>query len=146
MRITTVAIAVALAVCSVARAEKPGSMAITTEQVDTSSSGWEKDLKSKSVSTLTGSNDQWQMFFVAFLSKSPGSAQVNLVFYDEAEKKHEPTNAFPITTQPSAKILVSNVTFNAEQGFKPGHTYKVMVTRLIGGKEVSYAGSKVTLK
>ena len=57
---------------------------------------------------------------------------MQLVFYDEAEKAHEPTNAFPIETQPSAKILVSSVTFSADQDFKAGHKYNVMVTRLVG--------------
>jgi hypothetical protein len=146
MRITTVAVALALALPGIASAQASGSIAISAEQPDTSSAGWEKTIKKNSTSTLKGANDQWQMFFVAFLNKAAGSKEVNIVFYDEAEKKHEPTNAFPITTQPSAKILVSNVTFNAEQGFKAGHTYKVMVTRLIGGHEVQYAGSKVTLK
>jgi hypothetical protein len=129
-----------------ARAGAPGSMVLTAEQVDTSDSDFEKNAKKKQISTLSKSGEQWTLFILAFLKKSAGSKEVQLVFYDAADKKHEPTNAFPIETQPSAKILTSQVTFNADQGFKAGHKYNVMVTRLIGGHEDVYARSTITLK
>ena len=124
----------------------PGSMVITAEAVDTSEADFEKNAKKKEVKSLTKSGDQWTLYFLAFLKKAAGSKQVDLVFYDTAEKKHEPTQAFPIETQPSAKILTSSVSFNADQGFKAGHHYNVWVTRLIGGHEEVYARSAITLK
>ena len=129
-----------------AHAGAPGTMVLTSEQVDTADADFEKDAKKKQVSSLTKTGDQWTLYFLAFLKKAPGSKQVDLVFYDTAEKKHEPTQAFPIVTQPTAKILTSSVNFNADQGFKAGHKYNVMVTRLIGGHEDVYARSTITLK
>ncbi len=153
MRTATVATALALAVVLTAvpafaggGGPSPGSLFITPEQVDTSSAGFDKTLKEKQVKTLQKSNDQWTLFFVAFLRKAAGAKQVQLVFYDTAVKEHEPTNAFPIDTQANAKILASSVSFSGDQGFKPGHTYNVMITRLTGGKEDVYAKSQVTLK
>jgi hypothetical protein len=145
MRITTLAVAcsIAFAVADIAYAD---NLVISKDQIDTSSSGWEKDVKKHSAATLTAQNDAWTMYFVAFLNKQPGAKEVQLVFYDSAVKQHEPTNAFAIATQPSAKILTSNITISPEQNFKAGHTYKVMVTRLVGGKEVVYAATHVTLK
>jgi hypothetical protein len=142
----TALVAMILMVGLQAWAGAPGTMVLSAEQIDTSDSGFEKTAKSKQVSTLTKSGDQWTLYFLAFLKKAAGSKEVQLVFYDEAEKKHEPTNAFPIETQPNAKILVSSVTFSADQGFKAGHKYNVMVTRLIGGHEDVYARSTITLK
>jgi hypothetical protein len=129
-----------------ARAASPGTMVITAEAIDTSDADFERNAKKKQVSSLTKSGDQWTLYFLAFLKKPAGSKQVELVFYDEAVKKHEPTNAFPIETQPSAKILSSSISFNADQGFKAGHKYNVMITRLIGGHEDVYARSTITLK
>jgi len=129
-----------------ARAGAPGTMVLAAEQIDTSDSNFEKEAKKKQVSSLTKNGEQWTMYFLAFLKKAAGSKEVQLVFYDEAEKKHEPTNAFPIETQPNAKILVSSVQFSADQGFKAGHKYNVMVTRLVGGHEDVYARSTITLK
>jgi hypothetical protein len=123
-----------------------GTMVLTSEQVDTSSSDFEKDAKKKQISSLAKQGDQWTLYFLAFLKKAAGSKQVDLVFYDTAVKKHEPTQAFPIETEPGAKILTSSVSFNADQGFKAGHKYNVMVTRLIGGHEEVYARSTITLK
>jgi hypothetical protein len=152
MRIATVATSFALVVAAAASAAagagapSPGSLFITPEQIDTSSAGFEKTLKSKQVHTLEKQGDQWTLYFVAFLKKAAGSKEVQLVFYDTAQKAHEPTNNFPIETQANAKILASSVTFTADQGFKPGHTYNVLITRLIGGHEDVYARSQVTLK
>ena len=129
-----------------AHAGAPGTMVLTAEQVDTENADFEKEAKKKQVSTLAKSGEQWTLFFLAFLKKAAGSHQVQLVFYDTAEKKHEPTQAFPIVTQPTAKILTSSVSFNADQGFKAGHKYNVLVTRLIGGHEEVYARSTITLK
>ncbi|HEX9101390.1 MAG TPA: hypothetical protein VF997_04265 [Polyangia bacterium] len=129
-----------------ARAGTPGTMVLTAEQVDTADSDFEKNAKRKQVSSLSKSGEQWTLYFLAFLKKAAGSKQVQLVFYDAAEKKHEPTNAFPIETQPSAKILTSSVSFSVDQGFKAGHKYNVLVTRLVGGHEDVYARSTITLK
>jgi len=129
-----------------ARAGTPGTMVLASEQIDTSGADFEKEAKKKQVTSLTKTGDQWTLHFLAFLKKAAGSKEVQLVFYDEAEKKHEPTNAFPIETQPNAKILVSSVSFSGDQGFKAGHKYNVMVTRLIGGHEDVYARSTITLK
>ncbi|MDB4967484.1 MAG: hypothetical protein JWN44_3173 [Myxococcales bacterium] len=144
MRNITVAAALLFAVA--AHAAPAGSMILTAEQVDTGSADFEKEAKKKQIQSLPKSNEQWTLYFLAFLKKAAGSHQVQVVFYDLAEKKHEPTNAFPIQTQPTAKILASSVTFSGDQGFKAGHKYNVLVTRLVGGKEDVYARSTISLK
>jgi hypothetical protein len=146
MRTAFVAILFVSLAAPAAHAGAPGSMVITAEAVDTADANFEKNAKKKQISQLAKSGDQWTLFILAFLKKAAGAKEVQLVFYDEAEKKHEPTNAFPIETQPNAKILTSSVSFSADQGFKAGHKYNVMVTRLIGGHEDVYARSTITLK
>jgi len=138
-------LAVTTAFAPRARAGAGGTMIITAEQIDTTGK-FEADAKKKAVKELRAQNEQWTLYFVAFLKKAAGSTEVNLVLYDKSDKSKEPTNAFPITTQANAKVLVSNVTFGADQGFKPGHTYEVRVTRLVCGKEDVYARTTLTLK
>src|SRR5437868_12603918 len=98
MRTTTLVVAccIALAVAGEVRAD---NLVISKDQIDTSASGWEKDIKKHSAATLTAQNDAWTMYFVAFLNKQPGAKEVQLVFYDSAVKAREPTNAFAIATQ-----------------------------------------------
>ena len=141
MRIMTVAAALLFAVA--AQASPPGSMILTAEQVDTGNADFEKEAKKKQVQALPKSGEQWTLYFLAFLKKSAGSQEVQLVFYDSAEKKHEPTSAFPIQTQPTAKILAGVGEIECPLP-RPDHT--VMVTRLIGGREDIYARSSITLK
>jgi hypothetical protein len=145
-RMRNIIVAAALLFAVVAYASPPGSMILTAEQVDTGSADFEKEAKKKQIQALEKSGEQWTLYFLAYLKKPAGAHQVQFVFYDLADKKHEPTNAFPIQTQPGAKILASSVTFTGEQGFKPGHKYNVLVTRLVGGKEDVYARSTLTLK
>ncbi|HZS36213.1 MAG TPA: hypothetical protein VFF06_05275 [Polyangia bacterium] len=130
---------------SPARAGATGSMIITAEQIDTTGK-FEAEAKKKAVKVLKGSNDSWQLYFIAWLKHTPGTSELNLVFYDQADKAHDPVNAFPISTQANAKILVSNVSFGTDQGFKAGHTYDVMLARLVGGKEDVFARTTLTLK
>lgn len=144
MRVALITMAMLFSVA--AWAVPPGTLVVTGDPVDASDPNFEKDVKKHEVKELTKAGDQWTLNFVAFLKKAAGSKTVQLVFYDFAEKKHEPTNNFPIVTQPGAKILTSSVNFSPDQGFKAGHRYHVLITRLIGGHEEVYARSTVTLK
>ncbi len=143
---TLIALSLVAAFASSVEAAAGGTLIITESQVDTSDKTFEAKAKKAAVKVLKGSNDSWQLYFIAWLSKSAGATELNLVFYDQADKGHDPVNAFPITTQANAKILVSNVQFGTDQGFKAGHTYNVLVARLVGGKEVAYAKTTLTLK
>ena len=148
MRTATLALAFAAAVVtpSLAHAGQAGNIIITAEPIDTSAEGFEKTLKKQQVKEIDAKDGQWTINFVAYLKKAAGADEVEVVFYDTAEKTREPTNAFPIQTKANAKILVSSVAVSADQNFKAGHTYNILVTRLIGGSEDIYARSQVTLK
>jgi hypothetical protein len=145
-RMRKIVVTAALLYSAAVWAVPPGTIVITRDPVDTSAANFEKDAKQKEVRELDKSGDQWTFNFVAFLKKAAGAREVQLVFYDAAVKKHEPTNNFPIETQANAKILTSSVSFNADQGFKVGHKYSVLITRLVGGHEDVYARSTITLK
>ena len=68
------------------------------------------------------------------------------MFYEQGGAgKAAEANAFPIQTQPSAKILMSDVSVNPEAGIKPGK-YDVRITRLVNGKEEIFARTHVELK
>lgn len=122
-----------------------GTLYITDHQVDTHKEGWEKELKKVNKAALIKQGDAWHVFFVAYMKKAPGAPDVNLVFYSLAGGKAEEANAFPIQTQPTAKILMSDVQVATDTGIKPGK-YEVRVTRLIDGKEEVYARTHLELK
>lgn len=148
MRTATIALCLGLAVVTpqLAHAGAAGNIYVTAEPVDTAAGDWEKTMKKGAVKTIEAKDGQWTINFVAYLKKPAGAEEVEVVFYDTAEKSREPTNAFPIQTKANAKILVSSVAVSADQNFKAGHTYNILVTRLIGGSEDVYAKSQVTLK
>ena len=129
-----------------AHAFSGGTLVITDHAMNPAEKGWEKALAKAQKSVLAKSGEGWHLYFVAYLNKAAGAEEVNLVFYDVTKGKHEQVNAFPIGTKADAKILMSDAEITAELGFKAGNKYQVLITRLIGGKEVVYAKASLELK
>lgn len=136
-----------------------GAIVITDHMLNPALSSFQSDLKSEAKSSLAQNPDteSWKVHFVAHLKKSPGSPDVNIVFYEigQAAKQatkpvgadaHEPVQAYPIKTKQTATMLISEVTLKKEEGFKPGGKYQVLITRLINGKEEVYARTAIELK
>ena len=124
----------------------PGSMIITASPVDTSQSDFEKAAKQAQVKTIDKSGDEWSFSFLAWLKRADPAPEINVAFYDVAEKGHELVNAVAVSVPPRAKVMTSTVSIGPEQGFKPGHTYSVLLTRVKDGKENVFAQSKLTLR
>lgn len=123
-----------------------GTLIITDHQMDPKATTFEKDLKKGQKTALAASGDVWHVYFVAYLKKAAGAAEVNAVFYEVSGGKREQINAFPIGTQESAKIIMSDFELTKESGFKKGGKYEMLITRLTGGKEDVYARTKIELK
>lgn len=143
--ISAITFALCTAIAAPAFALPPG-VYITDHEMDPKSPSFEKELKKAQKATIKKEGATWKLYFVAYLKKPAGAPEVNIVFYDVTSKQKEAPNAFPVSTQPNAKILMSNVELSEEQNFQPGHKYEVRITRLVNGKEDVYAASKVELK
>jgi len=102
--------------------------------------------KAASRKELQKEGDVWNFHFVATFRQPPGADTVNLVFYDVTKGKPEYVNVFEIAVAPDQPSLLSKVVLSPVHGFASGKKYKVLVTRLIGGKEKVYAKAIVKLK
>ncbi len=119
---------------------------ITDHEMDPKSKTFEKDIQKARKTVVKKDGASWKLYFVAYLKKAPGAAEVNIVFYDVTAKTKEAPNAVPIATQPNAKILMSSVELSEEMNFQAGHKYDVRITRLVNGKEDVFATTKLELK
>lgn len=147
---------VAAAAPSRAGGPAPGTIVITERMLNPALSSFQSDLKSEARATLTKNPDSesWKVHFIAHLKKSPGSPDVNIVFYEVGQaakaavkaSEREPVQAYPIKTRQTATMLISEVNLKTEEGFKPGGKYQVLITRLINGKEEVYARTSIELK
>jgi hypothetical protein len=129
---------------SAAEAGAGAGIYITDHALDPASKTFDKDVKKMAKPALEKSGEKWHVYFVAYLSKPADADELNIVFYNAANLKEEP-NAFPIHTKTGAKVLMSDVEVGPEDGVKPGK-YDVRITRLVGGKEVVFARTKLQLK
>lgn len=128
-----------------------GNIIVTERRLNHALSSFHSDLKTEAKKTLARppENENWKLYFVAHLKKAAGDTRVNLVFYDAsqpAKPGREPVHFAEINTQPTAKVLMSDVELRPDQGFKEGGKYQVLITRLINGKEEVYARTQVELK
>ena len=125
----------------------PPGIYITEQAQDPKSATFEKDLKKNHKPVIKkGDTGAWHVYFVAYLKKAAGTTELNIVFYDVTGGKKEQGNAYPVGTQPNAKIIMSDVELTAEQNFSAGHKYEVRITRLANGKEEIFATTHLELK
>jgi len=137
----------AMLMMSAASAAPAGTMYLAPEQIELGGKDFDARMKKANVKTITKSDaGEWKFFLVAYLTRSPGAAEVTLLFYDAADKSKDPSNVLPLTTQPSAKILATTVTLGDDAGIKPGHTYNLVLARKVGGKDQIYAKGQIELK
>ena len=147
LRIARNVCAALLVTVAVARALPAGTLYITDKALDPKSATFEKDLKKEARTTLKKNGDGWHLYFVAYMKKAAGAEEVNIVFYElGAGNKREQVNAYPIGTQATAKIIMSDIEISAEQGFAAGKRYQILITRLVGGKEDVYARATLQLQ
>lgn len=137
----------ALALCAAppaAVAAPPGSLIITDHRLDPGSPDFEKERK-EATGKLKRAGDGWRVYFVAYLKKTPGVEEMNIVFYEAGGTTKEPVNFISLRTKPNAKIMVADVEIKPEDGFKAGRKYNVRITRLISGREDVYASTVLEL-
>lgn len=145
----SLAVVLGIALCALAlprpaRAGAPGTLVILTKPVSTDPSDFDKRVKAEATTKLKKSGDNWHVYFVAYMKKPPGAAEINVVFYDAAKKNSEPI-AYQVQTQPTAKIVMADFEAKGEDGLKSGNKYNVRVTRLINGHEETYASTTLEL-
>src|SRR5947207_12345480 len=95
----------------------PGTIVVTQQPV-TPGDKFEKDLKKAARTSLKGEGGKWHVYFVAFLKRTPGSPQLNIVFYDPSSKTRDPVNAYPFEAKADAKVVMSDVEISTDGGFK----------------------------
>jgi hypothetical protein len=88
----------------------------------------------------------WAFTYVGFMSRKPGTASINLVFYDvTAKKQRDLAFVRDVSVDPDSVIMLSDIEFT-DDDVTPGHTYEVCLAQMVNGREVVYAKVKLTFK
>jgi len=102
-------------------------------------------IKKQSTATVKGEGG-WGINLAVFLKEAAGADKINIVYYDVSAKR-EQVNFSEVAVTPDQKMVELNgIALSTDLGFVKGHTYEVLATRLIGGKEKVYAKTTMTLK
>jgi hypothetical protein len=107
-----------------------------------------KAVRKQGKSTVkSAGNNAWTLNLMVFLKEPAGATSLNIVYYDISVKPRDQVNFSEVQVQTTQKIIqVNGVAISKDLGFVVGHTYDVLATRLIGGKEKVYARGTVKLK
>ena len=102
-------------------------------------------IKKQSTAAVKGEGG-WGINLAVFLKEAAGADKINIVYYDVSGKR-EQVNFSEVAVTPAQKMVELNgIALSTDLGFVKGHTYEVLATRLIGGKEKVYAKTTMTLK
>lgn len=147
MLVAALCLSTGIALAVPAAAAPRGVLYVTDRTVDTRAPNFEKTLRKENKAALTkNGSGVWEINYVAFLNKPAPGDNLNVVFYDVSNPKHEAANAFPIAVGAKAHIVAGKLSVSPEDNLQAGKTYNVLVTQLKNGKEIVFAKTKLELK
>ncbi len=92
----------------------------------------------------------WTVELDATLRRAAWAGNAVFVFYDVGDRKgNDPSQGYTALYQsavPKGTQLAAHATLTLEEGFQPGHTYRLRIAQLISGKEVVLAESDFVLE
>jgi hypothetical protein len=90
----------------------------------------------------------WTIDLVASLRRPAKAGNALFLIYDAADKsaiaEHQVTALFQ-TGVKAGNTVAARLTLSGEDGIEAGHSYRIRIAQLIGGKEVVLAETEVTL-
>jgi hypothetical protein len=93
---------------------------------------------------LAKTDNKWPFYFVAFLSKKAGHADLSLLFFEKGKKDMKFYKDIS-GVDPNGNIIAFDLEFTEDDdGVKPGTTYDVQVAHVSGSKTTVLAKGRVT--
>jgi hypothetical protein len=158
---TMVLVAVALAVlgASVAWAQSAkfvkkykGQLFVSDQefQVIDDDAAMSDQIKKNSKSSLEGTQGEdaksWDFYWIAVLSKKPGSANATIFFYEVTGKTKKQVTYKDIGIDGEQVVIVSNLSISEDDGLTKGKKYELVLATTSGNKQNVLAKGQVTLK
>jgi hypothetical protein len=94
------------------------------------------------------SDGNWTVDFASTLKRPSWAGNAIFMLFDLDDKEALVNRQFTALYQATLKVsstLAARLTFQPSEGFRAGHTYRLRVVQLVGGKEVLLAEGDVTL-
>jgi hypothetical protein len=97
----------------------------------------------------TERSEDWQLSLSGHLRRASWAGNALFVFFDvhdpNAIEEHRYTALYQMSI-PRATQLAAGLTLSSDDGFQPGHTYRLRIAQLIDGKEVVLAETDLALE
>lgn len=111
--------------------------------------GTQADGGETTFSRRAGAKGDWVLSLFGNFKKAALAGNAQFIFADTADSKAAGKREITAMYQGLVKAgngVSARVHLSGDDGFRPGHTYRVEIVQLIGGKEVSLADGAFTLK
>jgi hypothetical protein len=145
---STIAVASAPLAAAAGTADKQSKAAIVVPRFSRAASIAASD-GTQNVSATTPPDDApWTLEVTGTLKRPAWAGNALFIFFDledpDAIENRQFTALFQAPLKAGPKVA-ARVSLSPEDGFRPGHTYRVRIVQLIGGKEIVLGESDVSL-
>ena len=145
---STITVASAPVAAAAGPADKQSKAAIVVPRFSRAASVAASDGTQTAAATTPSENDPWTLEISGTLKRAAWAGNALFLFFDLEDANAIENRQFTALFQAPLKAgpkLGARVVLSPEDGFRPGHTYRVRVVQLINGKEIVLGESDVSL-
>ena len=145
---STIAVASAPMAAAAGTADKQSKAAIVVPRFSRAASVAASDGTQTAAATTPADDAPWTLDLTGTLKRSAYAGNTLFLFFDledpEAIENRQFTALYQAPLKAGPKVA-AKVSLSPEDGFRPGHTYRIRIIQLISGKEIVLGESDVSL-
>ncbi len=145
---STIAVASAPVAAAAGPADKQSKAAIVVPRFSRAASIAASDGTQTAAATTPPENAPWTLEVTGTLKRPAWAGNALFIFFDLEDPDAVENRQFTALYQALVKAgpkLAARVALSPEDGFRPGHTYRIRIVQLISGKEIILGESDVSL-
>jgi hypothetical protein len=145
---STIAVASAPMAAAAGTADKQSKAAIVVPRFSRAASVAASDGTQNAAATTPPDDAPWTLELTGTLKRPAWAGNALFLFFDLEDPDAIDNRQFTALYQAPLKAgpkVAARVSLSPEDGFRPGHTYRVRVVQLIGGKEIVLGEADVSL-
>ena len=145
---STISVASAPVAAAAGPADKQSKAAIVVPRFSRAASVAASDGTTNASATTPSENAPWTLELSGTLKRPAWAGNALFIFFDLEDPESIENRQFTALYQAPLKAgpkLGARVSLSPEDGFRPGHSYRIRVVQLINGKEIVLGESDVSL-
>lgn len=145
---STITVSSSAATAAAGPADKQSKSAIVVPRFSRAASVAASEGTTTAAATTPPENSPWTLEVTGTLKHTAWAGNALFIFFDLEDPDSVENRQFTALYQAPIKAgpkVAARVSLSPDDGFRPGHTYRIRIVQLIGGKEIVLGESDVSL-